>query len=174
MRSGGLRRYVILATALAISVIAGTGVWRSHVAKTGARERELILEAGVGLAFADSLERAVTTKPFTSISSPDALSALYLERLRLGLGSPFRLIDQVLRDPALDSKRAAELGEAMLARTMMGDAYWPRPAALDLVSTTSSGSDSKPVWTSSGSDSKPVWSLTPNGANDRELGTQHQ
>lgn len=148
MRLGGLRRYAILATALAISVIAGTGIWRSHVERTGARERELILEAGVGLAFADSLERGITTKPFTSISSPDALSALYLERLRLGLGSPFRLIDQVLRDPALDSKRAAELGEAMLARTMMGDAYWPRPAALDLVSTT--------------------------GANGQELGTQHQ
>jgi hypothetical protein len=112
----------------------GTGAWRSHVAK-GARERELLRDAGVGLAFADSLERGLAHKPFAAISSTDALSALYLERLRLGLGSPFRLIDQVLRDPALDSKRAAELGEAMLARTMMGDAYWARPSALDLIST---------------------------------------
>jgi hypothetical protein len=147
MRLGGLRGYAIVVMAFAISVIAGTGVWRSHVAK-GVREREMILEAGVGLAFADSLENGVATRPFTSISSPDALSALYLERLRLGLGSPFRLIDQVLRDPALDSKRSAELGEAMLARTMMGDAYRPRPAALNLVSTT--------------------------GATGHELGTQHQ
>jgi hypothetical protein len=147
MRVGSLRRYATVITALAISVIAGTGIWRAHVAK-GVRERELILEAGVGLAFADSLESGIATKVFTSISSPDALSALYLERLRLGLGSPFRLIDQVLRDPALDSQRSAELGEAMLARTMMGDAYWPRPAALDLVSSSS--------------------------ANGQESGTQHQ
>src|SRR5687768_488109 len=147
MRLGGLRGYAIGVTALAISVIAGTGIWRSHVEK-GVREREMILEAGVGLAFADSLENGIATRPFTSISSPDALAALYLERLRLGLGSPFRLIDQVLRDPALDSRRSAELGEAMLARTMMGDAYWPRPEALNLVSTI--------------------------GASGQELGTQHQ
>jgi hypothetical protein len=99
----------------------------------------MIRDAGVGLAFADSLESELGKRAFTSIQTTDALSALYLERLRQGLGSPFRLVDQVLRDPALDSKRSAELGEAMLARTMMGDAYWPRPAALDLVSTASDG-----------------------------------
>ena len=133
MRSGW-RLYAIAAAVLAVSVTAGTGAWRSHVAK-GAQERELLRDAGVGLAFADSLEKGLAQQTSAAITSPDALSALYLERLRLGLGSPFRLIDQVLRDPALDSKRAAELGEAMLARTMMGDAYWARPSALDLLST---------------------------------------
>ena len=134
MRLGGLRQIALIGTVLAISVIAGTGAWRAHVAK-GVHEREMIRNAGVGLAFADSLEKGLAGKPLTSIANIDAVSALYLERLRLGLGSPFRLIDQALRDPALDSRRSAELGEAMLARTMMGDAYWPRPTALDLVAS---------------------------------------
>jgi hypothetical protein len=134
MRLGGLRQFAVIGTVLAISVSAGTGVWRAHVAKD-VRERELIRNAGVGLAFADSLEKVLARTPLASITTADAISALYLERLRLGLGSPFRLIDQVLRDPALDSKRSAELAEGMLARTMMGDAYWPRPTALDLVAS---------------------------------------
>jgi hypothetical protein len=134
MRLSRLRQFAILGTVLAISVSAGTGVWRAHVAK-GVREREMIRNAGVGLAFADSLEKSLAGKPYASIATGDAISALYLERLRLGLGSPFRLVDQALRDPALDSKRSEELGEAMLARTMMGDAYWPRPTALDLVAS---------------------------------------
>ena len=132
MRLGGLRQLAILGTVLAVSVTAGTGIWRAQVAKD-VREQELIRNAGGALAFADSLAKSLAQRPFTGIATDDAISALYLERLRLGLGSPFRLIDQALRDPALDSKRSAELGEAMLARTMMGDAYWPRPTALDLV-----------------------------------------
>ena len=132
MRLGGLRHLAVLSAVLAVSAIAGAGVWRAHVAK-GDREREIIRNAGIALAFADSVEKSLAGKLFAGISNSDAISALYLERLRLGLGSPFRLIDQALRDPALDEKWAAELGEALLARTMMGDAYWPRPTALDLV-----------------------------------------
>lgn len=142
MRLGSWRLYAILGTIFAISAIAGTGVWRAHVAR-GAQEREIIRDAGAGLAFADSLESALAKATLTSIPSTDALSALYLERLRQGLGSPFRLIDQLLRDPALDSRRSRELAEAMLARTMMGDAYWPRPSALDLVAMT--GRTGKPL-----------------------------
>ena len=132
MRFGGLRHLAVLGAVLVVSATAGTGFWRAQVAKD-VRERELIRNAGAALAFADSLEKSLAGKPVAGIATDDAISALYLERLRLGLGSPFRLIDQALRDPALDSKRSAELGEAMLARTMMGDAYWPRPTALDLV-----------------------------------------
>lgn len=132
MRLGGLRQLATFGAVLAVSAIVGAGFWRSHDARSD-REREVLRNAGVALAFADSLEKSFAGKPFAAIPAGDAVSALYLERLRLGLGSPFRLIDQALRDPALDSKRSAELGEAMLARTMMGDAYWPRPQALDLV-----------------------------------------
>jgi hypothetical protein len=132
MRFDGLRRHAILGTVLAISVIAGTGTWLTQVA-TASRERELLRHAGVGLAFADSLEKSLAEKRPAAISPSEAVASLYLERLRLGLGSPFRLIDQVLRDPVVRPIGASELAEAMLARTMMGDAYRPRPAALDLM-----------------------------------------
>lgn len=132
MRFLSLRQLVILAAVFAISVIAGTGIWLTRVANS-TREREIVRDASLGLAFADSLEKALAQRPPTAISVAEATASLYLERLRLGLGSPFRLIDQVLRDTALRPIGSAELAEAMLARTMMGDAYWPRPSALELV-----------------------------------------
>lgn len=132
MRLGGLRLGVTVGTILAISVVAGTGVWLTKQSSE-TRERELLRHAGVGLAFADSLEGSLRSRQPASITSAEAVAALYLERLRLGLGSPFRLIEQALRDPALQPINAGELAEAMLARTLMGDAYSARHAALDLI-----------------------------------------
>jgi hypothetical protein len=55
----------------------------------------------------------------------------YLERLRLGMGSPFRLIDQALHDPRLDPAMQQRVSWALLARLMRGEAYVLDPAALD-------------------------------------------
>lgn len=132
MKPGVVKQRAILGTALAISVIAATGAWLTHVT-TEARERELLRHAGLGLAFADSLERTLSLRRSSGIADGEAVAALYFERLRLGLGSPFRLIEQVLRDPALEPVGATEVAGAMLARTLIGDAYRARPAALDLV-----------------------------------------
>ena len=132
MPFGGLRRLAILGTVLAVLMLASTGAWLAQVARS-TRERELMQRANVSLSFADSLERSLTSRPPIAISTSEAVAALYLERLRLGLGSPFRLIDQALRDPAVASIGSTELAEAMLARTLMGDAYWARSAALDLM-----------------------------------------
>src|SRR5688500_12154929 len=132
MRFLGLRQLVMLGVVFAISVIAGTGVWLTRVAHS-TREREIVRDASLGLAFADSLEKALAKRPPNAISGAEVTASLYLERLRLGLGSPFRPIDQVLRATALGPIGSAELAAAMLARTMMGDAYWPRPSALELV-----------------------------------------
>ena len=131
MRFAGLR-HAILGTGLSILVIAGTGTWLTQMA-TASRERELLRHAGVGLAFADSLEKSVAERQPSAISPSEAVAALYLERLRLGLGSPFRLVDQVLRDAVIKPIGANELAEAILARTLMGDAYRPRTAAFDLI-----------------------------------------
>lgn len=133
MKTRGVRRLAILGTVLAISVIASTGAWLTHVKKTSTRERELLLHAEVGLAFADSLERSLADRVVSSIAPAEAIAALYLERLRLGLGSPFRLIDQAIRDPALEPIDAAKLADAMLARTLTGNAFEPRFGALDLL-----------------------------------------
>jgi hypothetical protein len=132
MRFSGLRRHVVLGSVIAISVCAGTATWLAHVANS-TQERELIQHAGVGLAFADSLERSVASRQSSKVSPAEVVASLYLERLRLGLGSPFRLVEQALRDPALVPVDAKDLAEAMLARTMLGDSYWPRKSALDLI-----------------------------------------
>lgn len=55
----------------------------------------------------------------------------YLERERLGMGSPFRLIDYVQRDPRLDDSTRRALSWALLARTLDGDDHAVWIAALD-------------------------------------------
>lgn len=132
MKFSDLQRHVMIGVVLAIAVIVGTGGWLSHVEKS-AREREMIRHTGHDIAFADSLESMLAARQASSIKPAEALAALYLERLRLGLGSPFRLVDQVLRDGSLDPIGRTRLALAMLARTMMGEAYRPRHAALDLL-----------------------------------------
>ena len=127
-----MRKRVVPAVVLACCGIATAGAWLMRVS-LASRERELLRHAGLGLAFADSLERSLVSSPAGSISRAEALAALYLKRLRLGLGSPFRLIDQAERDPELEPVGARQVAEAMLARTMIGDAYLPGASALDLI-----------------------------------------
>jgi len=67
------------------------------------------------------------------LSAGDVVALGYLERLRLGLGSPFRLIDQALNDPRLDDATRRSTAQALLARTLDGQAYNVDPAALDRV-----------------------------------------
>lgn len=55
----------------------------------------------------------------------------YVERLRLGLGSPFRLVEMAQRDPRLSEEARHEVGWALLARTVSGEAYEIDPIALD-------------------------------------------
>lgn len=63
---------------------------------------------------------------------PEIAVALgYLERHRLGLGSPFRLIDYALNDPRLDEETRTQVAWALLARTLDRQAYQVDPAALD-------------------------------------------
>lgn len=65
---------------------------------------------------------------------PEAVVALgYVERLRLGLGSPFRLIDYALHDPRLPDSVRTRLAWALLARTFDGDMYAVPAAALDRI-----------------------------------------
>jgi hypothetical protein len=57
----------------------------------------------------------------------------YAERLRLGLGSPFRLVESALRDPRLGEEAQQRTAWALLARTVSGDAYEVDPIALDRI-----------------------------------------
>jgi hypothetical protein len=92
--------------------------------------REVAREMRAGAEFATRLERSLQHATAESVSVSDAVAAGYLERLRLGLGSPFRLIDYVLADPFLPDSVRHLVGYALLQRTLDGDSYHAPPAAL--------------------------------------------
>lgn len=64
------------------------------------------------------------------VSDADAITLGYLERLRLGFGSPFRLIELALTDARLPVDRRRPLAWALLARTAGGQGFTVDPAAL--------------------------------------------
>src|SRR5688572_8613819 len=55
----------------------------------------------------------------------------YAERLRLGLGSPFRLVEYALNDPRLREPVRRRLAWGLLERTLAGEAYEIDAVALD-------------------------------------------
>jgi hypothetical protein len=118
--SGNLRRFSLLLTAglLAVALLLG-----------GARARSELSGDTVGRIrdadrFFDSL--MVATRALSSSEPVRARAALalgYLERLRLGLGSPFRLADFALNDVRLDQTTRERVAWEILARLRRGDAY---------------------------------------------------
>lgn len=126
------RLRVLLVTALAVATVTGTVGWLVRSSQA-ARDADLQRHVGMGLAWADSLEANLRTKVPGRITDAEALAALYLERLRLGLGSPFRLIEQALRDPGVEPVGQRALAEALLARTIHGATYQVSSGALDLI-----------------------------------------
>lgn len=107
------------------------------------REGRISVEVAMALGtrYADSLTGPVAGESVTAIRTADAIAALYLERMRLGLGSPFRIIDQSQRDPLLPASGRARVGHALLARLVDGDAYEIAPVALNLASKSSTTDD---------------------------------
>ena len=101
--------------------------------------REVAREMRAGGEFAKRLEHSLTITPAESISVSDAVAAAISSGLRLGLGSPFRLIDYALADPYADRIRFAiwSLMRCCSARSM-GDAYHAPPAALSLAGASMS------------------------------------
>ena len=67
-----------------------------------------------------------------AIHAKDAAALGYLERLRLGFGSPFRLAELALVDPRLgDDSTRHRVAWAILARLRRGDAYVIDPAVAE-------------------------------------------
>jgi hypothetical protein len=89
-----------------------------------------------GAQFAASLEKVAATAPAESISVADAVALSYLQRLQLGLSSPFRLIDFALADRMLPDTSRHLLAYALLQRTLDSDAYHPPVDALTLAGST--------------------------------------
>src|SRR5687768_373250 len=85
------------AALVALGLAAAVGVSGRESAGKGA-------SLSPGAAFVDSLvQRTAPAEHPRDVAFGDAVALGYLERLRLGLGSPFRLAEYALRDPRLDS-----------------------------------------------------------------------
>lgn len=86
---------------------------------------------GRALRQAENLERlaAAGVSPDPAVD----VELAYLERLRLGMGSPFRLMELALNDERLPETRRRALAAALLGRTADGAAYRIDPVALDMI-----------------------------------------
>jgi len=60
-----------------------------------------------------------------------AIELGYLERLRVGVGDPFRLADEALADPRLNTTTRQRVAWALLGRLRRGEAYVINAAVLD-------------------------------------------
>ena len=99
---------------------------------TARRNDSSALEMRRAVAFYDTvIAHAAPHGSSPSTRDADVLALGYLERLRLGLGSPFRLLEQVRVDPRLDDTTRNRLGWALLGRLRRGDAYVIDSTVLD-------------------------------------------
>jgi len=121
--------WVVAATAVAL----GAGVVAVVRTPMSPRRPEIAHELSLGARWADSVEGALSHQSAREMSPGAVMAALYLERLRLGVGSPFRLVDYVLRDPLIPEASRRPLAEAILARTQSGASYATPPEALSLI-----------------------------------------
>ena len=116
---------LVLAFAIAVSwAIATRGSRRVPMTREVAREMR------AGVAFAAALERTAASSE--SLSVADGVAVGYFERLRLGLSSPFRLVDFALADGALPDSVRHLVAYGILQRTLDGDSYHAPVAALVL------------------------------------------
>jgi hypothetical protein len=123
-----IRRYSLLVTAaaLACAVLLGAITDRPVVSADAASSL-----ARAASYFDSTVVLARNARPRGLRGDQLAIGLGYLERLRLGLGSPFRLADEAMRDPRLDQTAAPRVAWAVLARLRRGDAYVVDPSVLD-------------------------------------------
>jgi len=130
-------RAATIGTLVAALVIAGGLAVAARGWRRAPMTPEVAREMRAGADFATRLERSLKGAAAESMSVPDVVAAGYLERLRLGLGSPFRLIDYVLADPLLPDSVRRLVAYATLQRTLDGDSYHAPPAALTIAGAQS-------------------------------------
>jgi hypothetical protein len=126
--SGNLRRFSLLLTAGLLGIALLLGGVRARPEMSGDAADQMRRAA----AFYDSV--TAVTRGASSAADVDPMTAIalgYLERLRLGLGSPFRLVDFALVDPRLDESTRRRVAWALLARLRRGDAYAVDPIVAD-------------------------------------------
>jgi len=122
------RRLVVLAGAVVLGCAAMLGWIRARPAVSPAAATQL---ARATTYFDSLIAVARTSVPRGPRGDELSVALGYLERLRLGLGSPFRLVDEASTDPRLTPAMQSRVAWALLARLRRGDAYAIDPAVLD-------------------------------------------
>jgi len=124
-------RVAALGTLVLVFAIALTWAIATRGSRRVPMTREVAREMHAGAEFALAVEHLATSAE--SLSVTDGVALGYLERLRLGLSSPFRLIDFALADRALPDSVRHLVAYALLQRTLDGDSYHSPVPALGLV-----------------------------------------
>lgn len=131
MMGSRVRHLTLLATVSAIAVMGCQSMDRP----TFAPDLERSLSGG--REYASAL--VATARVLEEVDPDRAIALGYLERLRLGLGSPFRLIEYALSDPRLEEGTRIAVAWALLARTLDGQTYEIDPVALDRAGLATGG-----------------------------------
>jgi hypothetical protein len=126
-------RVAVLGTLVLAFAIAFTWAIATRGTRRVPMTREVAREMRAGAEFAARLQRSAATAE--SLSVVDGVAVGYLERLRLGLSSPFRLVDFALADRALPDSVRHLVAYALLQRTLDGDAYHAPVPAFSLAGT---------------------------------------
>jgi hypothetical protein len=123
-----VRRFSLLATASSLGIAALLGT----VSRRPTMSRGAATQLAAATSYYDStIVLARNARPRGIRGDELTISLGYLERLRVGLASPFRLVDEALSDPRLDSATGSRVAWALLARLRRGDAYVIDPQVLD-------------------------------------------
>lgn len=109
---------LITAVLLAIALVAGSLSNRPRVSANAARELDR-----AGAYFDSTIVLARWSQPKGPRGDQLAIELGYLERLRVGVGDPFRLADDALSDSRLNTTTRRTVAWALLARLRRGDAY---------------------------------------------------
>jgi hypothetical protein len=90
-------------------------------------------EGGISLLRARTYADRLANLPAEDLTDAEIVALGYQERARIGLGSPFRLIDYALNDPALEPAERTAVAYALLARVQEGRTYEIDPRVLNLI-----------------------------------------
>jgi hypothetical protein len=81
------------------------------------------------------VQRLAATDPL-QLEDHEVIALGYMERVRLGIGSPFRAAEAAMRDPRLGPESGRRTALAILDAVLRGESYRVDPAALDLIRLT--------------------------------------